>query len=274
MVNRGVPGALRATTEADPPMACMCPCHLEAPFGHPMLEAFPPLIRARAGGIPRSFEPVASRAPGGARHPRAGRRRRRQPSLRGARRPGAAGPHHGRPLVDGPGLVPDARRPGAARAAGRGNAAGSDGHLSREGAGAVSPADAGPRHAVRRRQPFGPRSPGARAPCGRAPSSGRDRPGSEYCGGHRIQHPSGPLARLSRELGVTPADHWRATHRMPFPRRKKESTLPRRDRSSAGCSSDGRLRLLLGRFGGQPLHQGKQAKEMIAPATATAPSQP
>ena len=32
--------------------------HLEAPHGHPMLDAFPPLIRASVGRIPRSFAPA------------------------------------------------------------------------------------------------------------------------------------------------------------------------------------------------------------------------
>jgi len=57
VVNRAVPGALRATSEAEPPEVLSARVHLEAPLAHPMLEAFPPLIRTRAGQIPRSFGP-------------------------------------------------------------------------------------------------------------------------------------------------------------------------------------------------------------------------
>ncbi len=57
VVNRAVPGSLRATSEADPPEVLSARVHLEAPLAHPMLEAFPPLIRTTAGLIPRSFGP-------------------------------------------------------------------------------------------------------------------------------------------------------------------------------------------------------------------------
>ncbi len=57
VVNRGVPGALRATCETDPPEVLSACVHLEAPHGHPMLDAFPALIRASARRIPRSFAP-------------------------------------------------------------------------------------------------------------------------------------------------------------------------------------------------------------------------
>ncbi|HUM12258.1 MAG TPA: AraC family transcriptional regulator [Myxococcaceae bacterium] len=57
VVNRAVPGVLRATCESDPPEVLSARVHLEAPLAHPMLEAFPALIRTSAGQIPRSFGP-------------------------------------------------------------------------------------------------------------------------------------------------------------------------------------------------------------------------
>lgn len=58
VLNGSVPGALRPTCEDDPlPEVVSARVHLEAPHGHPMIDALPPLIRARAGRIPRSFGP-------------------------------------------------------------------------------------------------------------------------------------------------------------------------------------------------------------------------
>ncbi len=57
VVKPGIRGALRATCEANPPEVLSACVHLEAPLGHPMLASFPALIRASAGRIPRSFEP-------------------------------------------------------------------------------------------------------------------------------------------------------------------------------------------------------------------------
>lgn len=57
VVRPSVRGALRATCEADRPEVMSARVHLEAPLGHPMLASFPALIRASAGRIPRSFGP-------------------------------------------------------------------------------------------------------------------------------------------------------------------------------------------------------------------------
>jgi AraC-like DNA-binding protein len=57
VVAGGATRALRAMTEARPPEVVSARVHLDAPLGHPMLEAFPPLIRASPGRLPRSFGP-------------------------------------------------------------------------------------------------------------------------------------------------------------------------------------------------------------------------
>ena len=57
VVNRGVRGGLRALSESDPPDVLSACLHLEAPLAHPMLESFPRLIRTEPGYLPRSFGP-------------------------------------------------------------------------------------------------------------------------------------------------------------------------------------------------------------------------
>ena len=57
VVNRGVGGSLRALSEDDPPDVLSACVHLEAPLGHPMLVSLPKLIRTEPGYLPRSFGP-------------------------------------------------------------------------------------------------------------------------------------------------------------------------------------------------------------------------
>lgn len=56
IVNGAGRGALRAASEAPPPEVVSARIDLHAPLGHPMLAAFPRLIRVSAGLVPRSFE--------------------------------------------------------------------------------------------------------------------------------------------------------------------------------------------------------------------------
>ena len=58
IVNRGIRGALRAASESDRPEVVSARVHLEAPLGHPMLASFPPFIQ----GAPRSDLPSFSSA--------------------------------------------------------------------------------------------------------------------------------------------------------------------------------------------------------------------
>lgn len=89
-----------------------------------------------------------------------------------------------------------------------------------------------------------------------------------------------------RELGISPADHWRATHHRPFPRRKERpapsgaeghsppptsdtgSRAPVGDQAAATVAGSSRADSADSRF-----INGSSPKEMTAPATATAPSQ-
>jgi AraC-like DNA-binding protein len=57
VVRPGVRGGLRATCAANPPEVLSARVHLVAPLGHPMLASFPAVTRASAGRIPRSFGP-------------------------------------------------------------------------------------------------------------------------------------------------------------------------------------------------------------------------
>ena len=58
VVNRGVPGELRPTSEhGHPPEVLSMRVHLDAQHGHPLVDALPPLIRATPGILPRSFGP-------------------------------------------------------------------------------------------------------------------------------------------------------------------------------------------------------------------------
>jgi AraC-like DNA-binding protein len=57
VVNRAIRGGLRATSEADPPEVLSVRVHLEAALPHPMVAGLPSHIRASAGRIPRSFAP-------------------------------------------------------------------------------------------------------------------------------------------------------------------------------------------------------------------------
>jgi len=60
VVNRGTPGALRSSSDADSPEVLSARVHLEAPAGHPMLAGFPRLLRTRAGAGPASFASTMS----------------------------------------------------------------------------------------------------------------------------------------------------------------------------------------------------------------------
>ncbi len=58
VVNRGVPGELRPTSEHGyPPKVLSMRVHLDAQHDHPLVDALPPLIRATPGSLPRSFGP-------------------------------------------------------------------------------------------------------------------------------------------------------------------------------------------------------------------------
>ena len=58
LVNRGVPGELRPTSVRDrSPEVLSMRVRLDAPNGHPLLDALPPLIRATPSYLPRSFGP-------------------------------------------------------------------------------------------------------------------------------------------------------------------------------------------------------------------------
>lgn len=48
-------GALRATSETPPPVVVSARIDLHAPAGHPMVAAFPRLVRVSPGRVPRSF---------------------------------------------------------------------------------------------------------------------------------------------------------------------------------------------------------------------------
>jgi AraC-like DNA-binding protein len=61
LVNRGVAGALRPASESDPPPEVFSArIELEAPHGHPLLDAMPQLVQASPGdgAAPRSFGPL------------------------------------------------------------------------------------------------------------------------------------------------------------------------------------------------------------------------
>ena len=57
VVNRGVGGELRALSEDDEPDVLSARVRLEAPLEHPLLQSLPRLIRTEPGYLPRSFGP-------------------------------------------------------------------------------------------------------------------------------------------------------------------------------------------------------------------------
>ena len=57
VVKRGVGGGLRAISDVDLAEVLSACVHLEAPLGHPLLESLPRLIRTTSGYLPRSFGP-------------------------------------------------------------------------------------------------------------------------------------------------------------------------------------------------------------------------
>jgi AraC-like DNA-binding protein len=224
LVNRGVPGALRATCEADPPLVLSARVHLEAPLGHPMLDAIPPLIRARAAWIPRSFEPslhalreelAIPTLGGGVVASRLCEVLVVQ-ALRAHITDDLSWTDQGwfRMLAD-PVLreqLAEASRPGAtvaslAKALGRSR--------QRTRARVTQLGGATPSSLIRQARVRGA------AELLRAGETDLERI-AEATGFSSRQ----ALSRaFRRELGVTPAGHWRATHRMPFPRRKKQTAL-------------------------------------------------
>ncbi|HVP61410.1 MAG TPA: AraC family transcriptional regulator [Myxococcaceae bacterium] len=61
LVNRGVGGRLRATSESDdPPRVLSARLDFEAPHGHPLLDSLPPVVQASVNQVPspRSFGPL------------------------------------------------------------------------------------------------------------------------------------------------------------------------------------------------------------------------
>jgi AraC-like DNA-binding protein len=224
LVNRGVPGGLRATSETDPPTVLSARVHLEAPLGHPMLEAFPPLIRARAAWIPRSFEPslhalreelAIPTLGGGVVASRLCEVLVVQ-ALRAHISDDISWTDKGwfRMLAD-PLLrehLAEATRPGAtvnslARALGRSR--------QRTRARVIQFGGTSPSSLIRQARVRGA------AELLRAGETDLERI-AEATGFSSRQ----ALSRaFRRELGVTPAGHWRATHRMPFPRRKKQTAV-------------------------------------------------
>ena len=59
VVNRGVEGELRSTSgDHRPPEVLSMRVQLDAQHGHPLVDSFPPLIRASPTGVPRSFGPA------------------------------------------------------------------------------------------------------------------------------------------------------------------------------------------------------------------------
>ncbi|HET9155542.1 MAG TPA: cupin domain-containing protein [Myxococcaceae bacterium] len=58
VVSGGAARGLRPLLQAQPPDVVSARVHLEAPLSHPLLDAFPRLIRASPGAVPHSFQPV------------------------------------------------------------------------------------------------------------------------------------------------------------------------------------------------------------------------
>jgi AraC-like DNA-binding protein len=58
VVNRGVGGGLRPISDGDGAEVLSARVQVDAPLGHPMLEALPKLIRTSPGSLPRSFGPT------------------------------------------------------------------------------------------------------------------------------------------------------------------------------------------------------------------------
>jgi AraC-like DNA-binding protein len=265
VVNRGVRGALRATTEANPPTVLSARVHLEAPLPHPMVEALPALIRANAGVIPRSFRPtlhalreeLAIPTLGGAVVTTRLCEVLFVQSLRAHIRNDLSWTDQGwfRMLAD-PVLrehLAEAARPGATVSS-LANVLGRTRQRTR----------------VRVAQ-FGGTSPSALL------RQARVRRAAELLRAGdtdltRIARESGFGSRQAlcrafrRELAISPAAQWRALHHRPFPRRgpavaADQAAVAAATGSSCADSADSRF------------INGSSPKEMTAPATATAPSQ-
>ena len=233
LINGTEPGALRGMSDARQPEVVSARVHLLAPFGHPMLTSLPRLIRASPSPAVRSFEPTLHAL----REEHASRKLGREFAV--ARLLEVLFVHALRAHIDDLGWrdqgwfrmladpvlrepLAEASRPattvaGLAAAAGRSRQRTSARFTQLGGAHpSAFLRQARVRHA---------------AELLRAGETDLDRIAT--ASGYATRQ--GLCRAFRRELGVTPAAHWRAVHGRPFPRARSAAVLPSRPSSAPGA---------------------------------------
>lgn len=263
VVRPGVRGALRATRDDHPPAVLSARVRLEAPLGHPMLSSFPAVIRTSASRGPRSFDPSLHALREEQLIPTLGQAVVASrlcevlfvQALRKHITDDLCWTDQGwfRMLAD-----PLLREQLAA--------------ASRPGSTVSSFAHALTRSRQRTRARF--TQFGGTTPS-RFLSQSRVRRAAELLRAgesdlERIASACGFASKQTlcrafrRELGMTPAAHWRATFRRPFPRRRQAPGAQAAVAAAgSSCADSAESRLI----------SGSSPNETTAPATATAPSQ-